>query len=102
MSKHTAGPWKLRFLDHMEGEFGREIWINTADSHEYNIAEIMGSSTKGEQEANARLVAAAPELLEAVQRVVKASAFMGEIDCPQEILRELQAAIAKATLEVTK
>lgn len=66
MSKHTPGPWKA--CDNN----GYSIWRIT--SHQYRaesasrtVAEVVGDSA--ETEANARLIAAAPEMYELIQQV---------------------------------
>jgi len=58
MTNHTPGPWK-RLTD----EDG-EIWVIADDDHRYNIANMEGSCK--ECHANASLIAAAPELLQAL------------------------------------
>ena len=64
MSEHTSGPW---FADDNNGY---SIWRITAakyraESASRTIAEVVGDSA--ETEANARLIAAAPDLLEAAK-----------------------------------
>ena len=79
MSKHAEGPW----------ETGDDYQVRTVDVNGYEIAEIRADVP--EFEANARLIAAAPELLLslkwAIQLIEKA-----ECDVPEEI----HAIIAKA------
>lgn len=56
----------------------------------------------GEQFANARLIAAAPELLEALQKMLPELRGLSiASDTAAEMLREAEAAIAKATGEQT-
>ena len=63
--KHTTGPW-VAPLNH-EGSKGRAVW--TADgSTMICLCQSAGTSLGGEQ-ANATLCAAAPELLEAWEKV---------------------------------
>lgn len=63
--KHTTGPW-VAPLNH-EGSKGRAVW--TADgSTMICLCQSAGTSLGGEQ-ANAKLCAAAPELLEALEKV---------------------------------
>lgn len=63
--KHTPGPW-IAPLDNA-GSKGRAVW--TADgSSLICVCQSAGVSLGGEQ-ANARLCAAAPELLEALEKV---------------------------------
>lgn len=83
--KHTPGPWTVLG----EGIYCADNWFFIADVP-VNFAEHSGV-----QEANARLIAAAPELLEALQELLEVQA---ELDA--EIAeRKARAAIAKATGE---
>lgn len=88
MSAHTPGPWTVGYL-RIEGR--ADIY---ADSESTSIASV--------REANAALVAAAPELLEALTKCDRAFAAwqVGQIPGrPEEILAlivEVRAAIAKA------
>jgi len=64
MSKHTPGPWTA--CDNN----GYSIWRITApkyraESASRTVAEVVGDSA--ETEANARLIVAAPEMLEALR-----------------------------------
>jgi hypothetical protein len=60
-TKHTAGPWKAYRTD----ESNKRLPL-TVGMDEGNEAKIFGDNT----EANARLIAAAPELLEAIKAVL--------------------------------
>jgi hypothetical protein len=64
-AKHTPGPWIIHRPNDSE-----RIDIN-AESNFY-IAEVIGGMTA--QEANAHLIAAAPDLLEALEGIASASA----------------------------
>jgi len=88
-AKHTPGPWKA----HATG-FARsgspEFEIHYSDDGEC-VAEIVHG------EANAHLIAAAPELLEIARQVVEG---YDEFDFDlQSVAREAKRAIAKATGE---
>ena len=69
-TKHTPGPWLLHFIGvelgngfiDVESESGRRIYCR----------EVYASDVE-EKLANARLIAAAPELLEALKMVVRAN-----------------------------
>lgn len=62
MSKHTPGPWKYEARTQtLRSETGN-YWLATFDSWD----GVVGESTT----ANARLCAAAPELLEACKRAI--------------------------------
>ncbi len=66
---HTVGPWNL----YKPTNFSNEIWIGAANpknEHKHSPQELAGVEIRVctlqiEQEANARLIAAAPDLLEA-------------------------------------
>jgi len=80
MSKHTPGPW-LAFR-------GSAFWevIPQRKGGErkppYQIADTCssdpGNPDKGLQEANARLISAAPELLEAIEAAIASGMVPGE------------------------
>ncbi len=90
MLKHTLGPWNTDTDD-------LGMWINSA-SEPTPIAK-MGISKKHDQCANAKLIAAAPELLEALQALV-ASVEAVQPMVGFNLIRDYhaaRAAIAKAT-----
>jgi hypothetical protein len=60
-ASHTPGPW----------ENDRQTVYSVNGVHEQEIAEVYGNAD-GNAEANARLIAAAPELLEALKRITDA------------------------------
>ena len=80
MSKHTPGPW------HTAGEQG--VQIRSAKDQIAKVWTMRGNEWK----ANARLIAAAPELLEALQDMVSDHASLSAAT-----LAFARAAIAKAT-----
>jgi len=93
---HTPGPWFASACDN-------NIEADVRDSENYFIAVCMGGAGIDGAEnalANAALVAAAPELLSALQ---KAEAFMSGFEGDDlqegidEQLAEIRAAIVKAT-----
>ena len=91
MSKHTPGPWTV--CEHSWSRTG----IYSA-SHPIAALDIYEEATEETQEdwervmsANAHLIAAAPDLLEALQSVMKM------MNSPGEWHQEVRAAIAKAT-----
>ena len=81
MSGHTPGPWFTYFSE-------RGIW--TVQEPRGWIAEL--TPDRPNQEANARLIAAAPDLLEAAKAMTEPA---GEI-AYRERWMALKAAIAKA------
>lgn len=86
MSKHTPGPWELPYLD--DGYSSRQAWITDAEG-----AQIASLEPGDNMDADARLMAAAPELLEAVQRLIGRAAY------ESEDAAFARAAIQKATGE---
>lgn len=82
-AKHTPGPWVY------SGRLGFGHLVSP------NIAVAYGGATSGRQdsgEANARLIAAAPEMYEALKLVMQ----HGRIDDSEHRMNLVAAAIAKA------
>ncbi|ONM82090.1 hypothetical protein [Pseudomonas aeruginosa] len=103
MSKHTPGPWGI---ERLHGEVN-VISCNERDGAAkdmgivYVLARDVGGMIHGEQfddrsevEANARLIAAAPELLEALQVCIEQITALCSAD---DVPDQARAAIAKAT-----
>lgn len=87
MSKHTPGPWNMA---------GPNTISNAAKT--IGIAHISTYSVEqSEAEANVRLIAAAPDLLEALRTIVIHAASV-QMD-PQWAVKVARSAIAKATGE---
>jgi hypothetical protein len=96
---HTLGPWRIRHNGTHDGD--RTITSATRD-----IVRLDGGiNDDSETCANARLIAAAPELLEACKNVVwklshggdKGKGFeMNTIDLKDAVVRLCETAIAKA------
>ena len=81
MPEHTEGPWRFR-----RDEIGKRIGtIGKADG-----SEVITTVEYWIKESNARLMAAAPDLLEAAERAV-CDGFCYHIRCER-----LRAAITKA------
>jgi hypothetical protein len=79
---HTPGPWKEK----------RKLAIYSADDEP--ICAVFPAETEGQSAANARLIAAAPDLLEALRGF-----HPSQIKAPGELARAWEvakAAIAKA------
>lgn len=83
--KHTPGPWKVgsTVTDYnaVGGELGIGLKIHFAgQDHEWHVATVYGQTEEGEpltckqgyRSANARLIAAAPDLLEALETLLEA------------------------------
>lgn len=91
---HTPGPWEIeRYSDGLIQIVGN---VRAVSDHEEHVTTVVEAVTRGD-EANARLIAAAPELLEALRACV--SRITDEV-ADAEFLDEVEqarAAIAKAT-----
>ena len=98
-SKHTPGPWTTEY-ENTHGAVNYSIHPPTAKKIEDGIARgrvytrPLAYSIK--EEANARLIAAAPDLLEACENIENDG---GQV--PEHVWKMIQAAIAKATGDTT-
>ncbi|WCX74845.1 hypothetical protein KK211_17905 [Pseudomonas aeruginosa] len=94
MSKHTPGPWTVDFIDGVDGVFAecdkRICQVDEVDIVGWN------ARFRDESEANAKLIAAAPDLLEALQQAVTS---MQDSGYPNDsvVIRAARQAITKAT-----
>ncbi|EKT4443986.1 hypothetical protein [Stenotrophomonas maltophilia] len=109
-SKHTPGPWEVAEQD---GELFVQVVNQPASCHpmfdRYRIIHgyVGGDPTDnptpdlGTPEANALLIAAAPELLEALKDLIGwvPGGVHFHTDAPQKAVERASAAIAKATGE---
>lgn len=94
-AKHTPGPWLLGATI-VDGMSDMEIEIKSDDHH---VIAFAGDWDVGQQqtEANARLIAAAPELLEAAKDLLPlAEAYSGEVGIVRLAAKRLRAALAAA------
>jgi hypothetical protein len=90
MSEHTPGPWRVAFGNRLEIH-GPKDEIGWPKSIVYNA----GLCTDEEAQANARLIAAAPELLAACIDALEVEEQMAQ--CPDsELASRLRAVITKA------
>lgn len=98
MSKqYTSGPWTVE--DPMKGELS--IVQANKPTYEWRFiasipdADLEDGFPQETVEANARLIAAAPELLEALKALLDIAPF-GSTNADREIHRQAEAALAKA------
>lgn len=89
MSKHTPGPWFVRTIDESIGSVDSENGVMVAQAQQVSSKDQLSGSV--ERKANARLIAAAPELLFALQSALP--------DLKGLALARAQDAINKATGE---
>lgn len=101
MIAHTPAPWSVEIDHHTAApEFIRAY----VDGEMYDLASVLCDET-GNATANARLIAAAPDLLAAAQcALADLEGILPEFDPEREhpaweTLAELRAAITKATGE---
>lgn len=102
-TKHTPGPWKVLREKQVDDDCKHEgeIVVDVvADVHRHLICYTPISGNK-DAHANANLIAAAPELLEALERMVRTFVDLrADTDWSghgEDALNEARAAIAKAT-----
>jgi hypothetical protein len=90
VSAHTPGPWGLT---RMNGEPAVG-----ADTEDGGLVAVTVEGSDSAREANARLIAAAPDLLAALQTIRNAAAMGidGRGDWHRTILLEADTALAKA------
>lgn len=92
--KHTKGEWTVKPCDHVGaievsfGDFKGEVklWYHHGDTQ-----------TKEEAEANARLIASAPKLLEELTQCVKALKAINSMGATTPIIERAEKVIEKAT-----
>lgn len=96
MDKHTPAPWKLM---HQTSD-GSQLVGDGAYGFITIDRACDGKNNRGEMLANARLIASAPELLEALKNLVKRIDINGGLGeykgGPSFVMTEARQAIAKA------
>ena len=94
-TKHTPGPWRISTANPFAVNTS-EAGIATAHGIDAaNYSEFFPSTEQAK--ANARLIAAAPELLEALLALEEVDGFKGWHHTYDEACAKARAAIAKAT-----
>ena len=92
MTKFTPGPWKAEQACDKEGGPKPEWWISARGF--IDIAETSGEKKPEEEAANARLIAAAPELYAACEE------FVRKVECGEarsvRSYAQMKAALSKA------
>lgn len=98
--KHTPGPWE--YVRDEDGSFDvcqqTGAPITTWSSDVCRVYQINGTQPEDVAEANARLIAAAPELLEALELLVEDFTEQGDYEDYERLksVIKTRAAIAKA------
>ena len=97
MSEYTPGPWTVN-------KDGTQVrTVERHDGHWVWVASMVGGATRAEREANARLIAAAPELLEALRQAHNSlSEAQYELGGQRGVEARAQYAIEAAQAAITK
>ena len=88
MTKHTPGEWKAKHFSELNKL--NIVGINFDTDNEKHLCILSGEN----QEANARLIAAAPNMYKAIKLVLDKKAA-GYYPFADDFISELQSAIAK-------
>jgi hypothetical protein len=88
---HTPGPWLYQYSPYTAQD-GHEIPAFEVQGDEYKVCDTNEDRPAAEQQANALLIAAAPDLLEAAEKVIAAWESGGLASA----VRQLDAAIELA------
>ena len=108
---HTPGPWAVHPLKsawayvvpqaHLRlpigGAADRQADTTQYAQHITYLALDSHRHTRGCALANARLIAAAPDLLKVLQELQESASYWSEYDVPLGIVERIHAAIQKAT-----
>lgn len=79
-AQHTPGPWRA-----FQGEVDIVPFVASLHGSKESICECY-SQHDGSHHANARLIASAPELLEALERLVHPMASDDDMDHAREVI----------------
>lgn len=89
MSKHTHSPWFQGTGDYSYCVYDKRVWVNTDGTRGGETPSLVVTVASPNSVADARLIAAAPDLLELAQEVSRSS--------DKKIANMAIAVIAKAT-----
>ena len=92
-TKHTPGPW--RYQSETSQSFGDPVSITRFEV--YTATGLFGHPATCSVEADAKLIASAPELLEALQRLHGILSQTVFYDSYPELIEPTESAIEKAT-----
>lgn len=108
MSTHTPGPWAVS-IDDTGGNFSGWPSVQAAPERDVSVVhragfkqEFWGDLSQRECLANARLIAAAPDLLTALQRLERASTNVGQHLVYNAPTGEISSAIQGARAAIAK
>ena len=92
-AKHTQGPWEWYGRVWQYDEQEEAPWLVQAPWHDIKSKAVLSGSIRCNTEADARLIAAAPDLLEALKACIDYGAMTGD----DWVAEKARAAITKAT-----
>lgn len=102
--KISPAPWDTKPLVHLDDGSPAGLYVTDASGSDVCV-DIDGVSLT-QQEANARIIAAVPEMYDAVQRYISADDEMNGVDVNEALIerrkiafRDMRAALAKAAGE---
>lgn len=95
MSKHTPGPWVAKYREVFAAETGLQI-KDAVKYSEYRLGKFAYKEALEQEIANARLIAAAPDILAALEQIVRAVDRMPGNNPLEGLADNARAAIAKA------
>lgn len=90
MSKHTPGPWTITEDD------TRITAVHPLRKHSYEIVTVHYAFQHDQFRANAKLIAAAPDLAEALQTLVDLETKQHRPEVAAKAFADARAALAKA------
>ena len=97
MSKYTPGPWRVSAAPQIPDASTRWIEVYSVDPED-DVAQVTGGNLKAAQ-ANASLIAAAPDLLAALEQIVELDLFCASMEDKTKtdaLFASARTAIAKA------
>lgn len=97
-TKHTPGPWLYspHYREHAQGH----IYLPNANEDEAHTINLVGAAAMSQEQldANAKLIAAAPDLLQALKGFIHSVEHEGEVHGRiVDAVRNAKEAIKKAT-----
>lgn len=85
MSTHTSGPWRTAVYRTASGRARLQVWQDKSGSPGFGEYKIADSVTF---EEDAQLIAAAPEMLRALQRITHPAADDDDLAYAQSIIKK--------------
>ena len=95
-ARHTPGPWQIHCGYLIRSDVGTQAAVAIAELHSPYRPGIGGVHEEAEQAANARLIAAAPALLEALERIGGLCGHLRAGGCDASDLQGLEEGLREA------